>query len=200
MTNQNIEQVQIQGLINLANINSLKFKSLKNEINRLDSRITNFNEKTKTPYEQILEEEKEKRGCLSITYPPQGKNKYNTPDDYFSMEKVLWNNVFNETNSTIDMNNWILESTDKWEREIDKNIELLKQVTTTEQYKLLQKSQKEWEEYKTAQYKFLDEVFSNPGGNAWYTMHLLYRLKLIEDRAGILHSLYEDSCNLQKKD
>ena len=128
------------------------------------------------------------RGCLSITYPPQTKNKYNAPKDYFSMQHLLNNNIIEQT------------STDKWEEEINKNLNLLKSVVTAEQYNLLQKSQKQWDEYKTAELDFINDLFfsSSPGGNMWGSLFYLYELKLIEDRAEILHSLYDDACFLQQ--
>lgn len=162
-------------------------KKEQNEIEALQKRLTALT-KEQTKNETTS---KEQRKWLSITYK-------SSPEEYFSMQKTLWNDVFNKTESTADMNDWILESTDKWEEEINKNINLLKGVTTAEEYNLLQISQKKWEEYKTAHYNFVNKILIKPTGNMWESIRLLYILKLIEDRAETLHSLYEDSCDLQK--
>ena len=158
-----------------------RIKELQNKLTEYTPKINDLSNKAK-------------RGRLSIVCSP--KNKYSTSEDYFSMEKVLWNNVFNKTESTIDMNNWILESTDEWEKEINKNLNLLKNVISVEEYNLLQQTQQEWEEYKITELKFLNNFFNKPTGNMWYTIHILYKLKLIEDRAGTLYSLYENACDL----
>lgn len=160
---------------------------LKNVLELASYRVNRLNNKTA-------------RGCLSLTYPPKTKNKYNTPKEYFSMQHLLNNNIMEQTSSTADMNNWIADSTDKWKEEINKNLNLLKSVVSDEQYNLLQKSQKQWEEYKTTELDFINNLFfsRNPGGNMWGSLFRLYELKLIEDRVEVLHSLYDDACDLQK--
>lgn len=162
-------------------------KNLQNKLENSSYEIKNLNDNSK-------------RECLSLTYPPQRNNNYTKQKDYFSMQDLLNNNITAQTTTTIDLNDWISDSTDKWEDEINKNINLLKNVVNTKQYNLLQKSQQQWEEYKATELDFINDLFfsSSPGGNMWGSLFRLYELKLIENRAETLHSLYDDACFLQK--
>ena len=106
------------------------------------------------------------------------------------IDKML-SECISKNSSTAGMNKCTYDASDEWEKEMNKNLDLLKSVMTKEQYHFLQKSQENWEKYKMTQYNLIDEIILKKMGTMYSTIRLGYRLGIIKDRAQILHSLYD---------
>ena len=117
------------------------------------------------------------------------------------------NNTFTETNaiktsidkteedcisqnsSTAGMNECILKAENAWEREIEKYMALIKNITSKEDFKKIQLSQEKWELYKDSQMEVYNMIF--PQGSMFQNISACSKKNLVKQRALALKSIYE---------
>lgn len=75
-----------------------------------------------------------------------------------------------------------------WEKEIEQNISCLKEKLPQEDFVLIEKSQKQWEEYKKTTYKAIDQLVFNQQGWMYQEIALGEKLELTKQRAQLLKS------------
>ncbi len=97
-----------------------------------------------------------------------------------------------ENYTTAGMNHCVHISLDRLEKEIEKNITLLKSVMTFEQYELLQKSQEAWEDYKKAEMTLNRETVGNNSGTIYTNILAGHQFSIVEKRAKDLSILYSE--------
>ena len=91
---------------------------------------------------------------------------------------------------TVGMNLCIQKGIDSWNKEIDKYLNLLKSVTTEEDYNNILKAQKDWETYKDSEFEAVSVIMEKQG-----TMFLNFTVgmksALIKERALFLKEFYD---------
>ncbi len=79
---------------------------------------------------------------------------------------------------------------DDWEKEIDNNINLLKQLLNSHQQQILLNSQDKWNDYKKVQWKLNKETLCAKTGTMYQTICIGNDMDIVKQRALELGSLY----------
>lgn len=95
-----------------------------------------------------------------------------------------------ENYTTAGMNGCVYDSVDDWEKEITKHLSNLKNLTTKEQYKLVQKAQNDWETYRKSQSIANSRLLLSKQGTIYTNIVSEMYSAAYEDRAAELDSLY----------
>lgn len=95
-----------------------------------------------------------------------------------------------EDYATVGMSKCVDDSINDWNNEIDKYLLLFKETLPKEQYNLLETSQNEWEDYKKAQWAFLNAVIGEKQGTMYINVLSGDRAGLVEKRAKDLSGLF----------
>lgn len=120
----------------------------------------------------------------------ESKSTPNVKPAKHPLEEKLQVCMQNENFTTAGMNTCVYDSIKDWGKEVDKNLMLLKGVTTKEQYVKIQKAQQEWLMYRNNQSKINSELLLSKQGTI-YTNYLAgMDLAIVQKRAEELHSLY----------
>ena len=94
--------------------------------------------------------------------------------------------------SNIGMGNCVLEATDAWFKEIDKNLMTLKQLLSSDKYEKIVKSQKNWEIYIKSEFDVNENIIYNKTGTIYYAISAAQKKEIIKERAMLLHSYIYD--------
>lgn len=94
------------------------------------------------------------------------------------------------TNST-DVRSCVYVATEEWEKEINKYLLLLKESTTSEQYKLIKASQNAWINQKQNDNNIINEFVFNHGGTLYYDLAAGDYEEIIKNRAEFLKWIYD---------
>ena len=93
--------------------------------------------------------------------------------------------------TTTGMTNCGYEAMELWFKEIDKYLELLKNVTSKNDYENILKSQSKWKEYQEAEFEAIS-VLTNKQGTIFQNILIGKKRGLVKQRALDLKNLYND--------
>lgn len=91
--------------------------------------------------------------------------------------------------STQDINNCTYEAMDKWYKEIDKYLALLKTVTTEEDYENILKSHNKWKEYQETEFTAVS-IIADKQGTMFQNSAVGTKSDIVKLRALELQNLY----------
>ena len=92
--------------------------------------------------------------------------------------------------STQGMNECAYKAIDAWYKEIDKYLNLLKTVTSEDEYNNILKAQSKWKEYQEAEFKAVS-ILINKQGTIYQNIFVGKECGLIKQRAHDLKSFYD---------
>ena len=114
-----------------------------------------------------------------------------TPEtEIHPIEKAVQECMKKEDYTTVGMSKCVDDSINDWNKEIDKYLSLLKEVLPEEQYDLLETSQNKWEDYKKAQWAFLNAAIDEKHGTMYINVLSGDRAGVVEKRAKDLSGLF----------
>lgn len=129
---------------------------------------------------------------LTITILSTGCGQINT----FTKPKVILNSIdkteedcMSQNSSTAGMYECTLKAENAWEKEIERYIVQMKNITSKTDYKKIQISQKKWEMYRDSEFEVYDLIF--PQGSMFKNISAGFKRNLIKQRALTLKSIYE---------
>lgn len=111
----------------------------------------------------------------------------------FLIDKIEEDCISNKS-STQEMNECTFKSIDLWNKEIEKNLALLKNITSKEDFKKIQLSQKNWEFYRDSEIVVYN-LIQKKQGTMFQNVSAGFKRELIKQRAIKLKSLYETLIN-----
>ncbi len=88
---------------------------------------------------------------------------------------------------TFEFSACVYKSEEKWEKEIKKIFAELKKSLTNEEYTLLLNSQKDWEQYRKSQIKFIQKAYRNTKATIYHNYEASDIVGITEDRARYLY-------------
>ena len=106
------------------------------------------------------------------------------------IEKAVQECMKKEDYTTVGMSKCVDDSINDWNKEIDKYLSLLKEMLPEEQYDLLETSQNKWEDYKKAQWAFLNAAIDEKHGTMYINVLSGDRAGVVEKRAKDLSGLF----------
>lgn len=106
------------------------------------------------------------------------------------IEKSVQDCMKKEDYTTGGMSKCLDDSINDWNKEIDRYLSLLKETLPEEQYDLLKTSQNKWEDYKKAQWAFLNAAIGKNQGTMYINVLSGDRADVVEKRAKDLSGLY----------
>ena len=92
--------------------------------------------------------------------------------------------------ATLEMNKCVYIAMDSWSKEIDKYLNLLKSVTTEEDYNNILKAQKDWETYKDSEFEAVSVIMEKQG-TMFLNSTVGMKSALIKERALFLKEFYD---------
>ena len=92
--------------------------------------------------------------------------------------------------ATHKMNKCVYIAMDSWSKEIDKYLNLLKSVTTEEDYNNILKAQKDWETYKDSEFEAVSVIMEKQG-TMFLNSTVGMKSALIKERALFLKEFYD---------
>ena len=92
--------------------------------------------------------------------------------------------------ATHEMNKCVYIAMDSWSKEIDKYLNLLKSVTTEEDYNNILKAQKDWETYKDSAFEAVSVIMEKQG-TMFLNSTVGMKSALIKERALFLKDFYD---------
>lgn len=88
------------------------------------------------------------------------------------------------------MNNDVIQSIDFWNKEIEKNLFLLKNITSKEDFDKIMEAQKQWEIYKNNEF-IVCNLIRNKQGTMFQNVAINFECELVKTRALELEKLYK---------
>ena len=132
-------------------------------------------------------------GCVcNNTSIISGVNIAAQNEQKFPIDKIE-ENCISKKSSTQEMNECTFKAIDLWNKEIEKNLALLKNITSKEDFKKIQLSQKNWESYRDSEIQVYYSIY--PEGTMFQNVSAGFKRELIKQRAIELNSLYETLIN-----
>ena len=92
--------------------------------------------------------------------------------------------------ATHEMSKCVYIAMDSWSKEIDKYLNLLKSVTTEEDYNNILKAQKDWETYKDSEFEAVSVIMEKQG-TMFLNSTVGMKSALIKERALFLKEFYD---------
>jgi len=92
--------------------------------------------------------------------------------------------------ATHEMNKCVYIAMDSWNKEIDKYLNLLKSVTTEEDYNNILKAQKDWETYRESEFEAVSLIMEKQG-TMFLNSTVGMKSALIKERALFLKEFYD---------
>ena len=92
--------------------------------------------------------------------------------------------------ATHEMNKCVYAAMESWNKEIDKYLNLLKSVTTAEDYNNILKSQKNWEVYRDSEFEAVSIIMEKQG-TMFLNSTVGIKTALIKERALFLKEFYD---------
>lgn len=126
----------------------------------------------------------------SITELKQEKESLTPKAEIHPIERAVQECMKKEDYTTVGMSKCVDDSINDWNNEIDKYLLLFKETLPKEQYDLLETSQNEWEDYKKAQWAFLNAVIEEKQGTMYINVLSGDRASVVEKRAKDLSGLF----------
>lgn len=118
------------------------------------------------------------------------KKQNETDKKRLSEEEKFIQKCLNENYTTIGMSDCMYKAIDKWNKKIDKNLLLLKNTLSEDDYKLLKISQQKWIEYKNSQWQLFESVLNKQTGTIYHNILSADKADLVKQRADMLNGLY----------
>ena len=106
-----------------------------------------------------------------------------------SIDKAL-QDCMAKQDATHEMNKCVYIAMDSWSKEIDKYLNLLKSVTTEEDYNNILKAQKDWETYKDSEFEAVSVIMEKQG-TMFLNSTVGMKSALIKERALFLKEFYD---------
>ena len=103
-------------------------------------------------------------------------------------------NCISDKSSTQEINECTFKAVDLWNKEIEKNLALLKNITSKEYFEKIQLSQKKWESYRDSEFVVYN-LIQKKEGTMFQNVLAGCKRELIKQRAIELKSLYETLIN-----
>ena len=107
----------------------------------------------------------------------------------YSIDKAL-QDCMSKQDATHEMNKCVYIAMDSWSKEIDKYLNLLKSVTTEEDYNNILKAQKDWETYKDSEFEAVSVIMEKQG-TMFLNSTVGMKSALIKERALFLKEFYD---------
>lgn len=126
----------------------------------------------------------------SMTKLKQEKEFLTPKAEIHPIEKAVQECMKKEDYTTVGMSKCVDDSINDWNKEIDKYLSLLKEMLPEEQYDLLETSQNKWEDYKKAQWAFLNAAIDEKHGTMYINVLSGDRAGVVENRAKDLSGLF----------
>ncbi len=92
--------------------------------------------------------------------------------------------------ATHEMNKCVYIAMDSWNKEIDKYLNLLKSITTEEDYNNILKAQKDWETYRDSEFEAVSVIMEKQG-TMFLNSTVGMKSALIKERALFLKEFYD---------
>ena len=118
------------------------------------------------------------------------KQELTSETNIHPIEKAVQECMKQENYTTAGMSKCVDDSVNDWNGEIDKYFSLLKEVLPNDKYNLLQVSQEKWENYKEAQWDFLEAALSEKDGTMYINILSADKADVVEKRAKDLSGFY----------
>lgn len=106
-----------------------------------------------------------------------------------SIDKAL-QDCMSKQDATHEMNKCVYIAMESWNKEIDKYLNLLKSVTTEEDYNNILKSQKNWEVYRDSEFEAVSIIMEKQG-TMFQNSTVGMKSSLIKERALFLKEFYD---------
>ena len=106
-----------------------------------------------------------------------------------SIDKAL-QDCMAKQDATYEMNKCVYTAMESWNKEIDKYLNLLKSVTTEEDYNNILKAQKDWETYKDSEFEAVSVIMEKQG-TMFLNSTVGMKSALIKERALFLKEFYD---------
>ena len=164
-------------LIVLSTVSTIYMLSYKREIKHLNSKIESLNKEVKN-YKALSTSAKTSKNSYTTEHTMGASI---TAEVQKCMERVQY--------STDGMKKCVYSSEEQWNREIVSNTEKLKRALSAEQTELLNKSQKEWEEYKKAEWELNEATIGKMDGTMYINILAGLQVGITEQRARNLEQL-----------
>ncbi|DAA95810.1 TPA: hypothetical protein CPT80_06805 [Candidatus Gastranaerophilales bacterium HUM_9] len=103
-------------------------------------------------------------------------------------------NIQSKNFSNQSMNNDVIQSINFWDKEIKKNLLLLKNITSKEDYDKIMESQKQWEIYKNNEF-IVYNLIQKKQGTMFQSLAINFECELVKTRALELRHLYHSLKN-----
>ena len=87
------------------------------------------------------------------------------------------------------MRQCVYRSMDAWFEEIDKNLELIKTSVSEDDYQVILKSQKDWEEYQKSEFESITLLMEQ--GTMFHNIADSMKMELVKKRALYLKEYYD---------
>lgn len=114
----------------------------------------------------------------------------NIKPELHPIEKAVQDCMQKENYSTFGMSGCVDESVNDWNKEINKYIAQLKEILPDEKYEFLKNSQKEWTDYKDAEWALLEVTIGEKTGSIYVNILSADKSAVLEKRAKDLSGLY----------
>ena len=108
----------------------------------------------------------------------------------FNSSQELNFNTQSKNFSNQSMNNDVIQSIDFWNKEIEKNLFLLKNITSKEDFDKIMEAQKQWEIYKNDEF-IVYNLIRNKQGTMFQSLAINFECELVKTRALELEKLYK---------
>lgn len=106
-----------------------------------------------------------------------------------SIDKAL-QDCMAKQDTTYEMNKCVYTAMESWNKEIDKYLNLLKSVTTEEDYNNILKAQKNWEVYRDSEFEAVSVIIEKQG-TMFQNSTVGMKSSLIKERALFLKEFYD---------
>ena len=126
----------------------------------------------------------------SMTKLKQEKEFLTPKAEIHPIEKAVQECMKKEDYTTVGMSKCVDDSINDWNKEIDRYLSLFKETLPEEHYDLLETSQNKWEDYKKAQWTFLNAAISEKQGTMYINVLSGDRAGVVENRAKDLSGLF----------
>ena len=125
----------------------------------------------------------------AIIKPNAGQQVQEEVSNIHPIDKAI-QECMSKQDATHEMNKCVYIAMDSWSKEIDKYLNLLKSVTTEEDYNNILKAQKDWETYRDSEFEAVSVIMEKQG-TMFLNSTVGMKSALIKERALFLKEFYD---------
>ena len=122
------------------------------------------------------------------------KTEIITQNEQKNLIDKIEEDCISDKSSTQEMSECTFKAIDAWNKEIEKNLALLKNITSKEDFEKIQLSQKNWESYRDSEIVVYN-LIQKKEGTMFQNVSAGFKRELIKQRAIELKSLYKTLMN-----